>query len=113
MPPDVTASKESRVRFRLAPSFALFGVFFACAYGCSVKVPQVTVGGGDAGFTLRSENISLRVEDLFVETSSGRTVLASFTQASDASGRWTGQTTMPDGRIVRVSVTPRPGEPKS
>ena len=98
-----------------ARSIALTTVVITCLHGCSVKQgPVVAVPAGDASLTLLAGNLSLRVDDLSFETTAGRTALPRLTPRTvDAAGPWTGETTTADGRVVRVSVTPRPGKPAS
>jgi hypothetical protein len=53
---------------------------------------------------------ALTLDGLFYETSAGRIPLpAALTRGAQTigTGRWTGETRMPDGRLIRVSATPR------
>ena len=53
---------------------------------------------------------ALTLDGWFYETSAGRFLLpAALTRGAQTigTGRWTGETRMPDGRLIRVSVTPR------
>jgi alpha-glucosidase (family GH31 glycosyl hydrolase) len=86
-------------------------VLTCVAFGCGGKPPFVDIPDGEAALTLRAGGISLRVDGLFHETAAGRMDLPRLTpQAGVAGGPWTGEATMADGRVVRVSVMPRAGE---
>jgi alpha-glucosidase (family GH31 glycosyl hydrolase) len=108
----------------MARSIAMLAIVAACVSGCSAKVPLITVGASDAAVTLRADNISLRIDGLFVETATERIALPSLTVrtgapdgpsvAEAAAGRqWIGEARMPDGRVVHVSAMRRSGEPES
>ena len=80
-----------------------------CMPGCAEKVPIVRTPGGDAALTLQAQRVVLRIDGLFFETGTGRISLPPLTpRGTVADGSWSGETTMPDGRVVRVSVTVRP-----
>jgi len=75
-----------------------------------MAAPVVQGGAGGAALTLQSKQLALRVDGLFYETAAGRTSLPAFNSASIIEKQpWTREATMPDGHMIRVSVTPQSG----
>src|SRR6186997_1197189 len=78
-----------------------------------------------AGVTLQSNNLkprggatgaasrALMLDGMFYETAAGRVALpqelTARAPATIGTGRWTGEIRMPDGRLVRLSVSPQGG----
>ena len=65
--------------------------------------------GQQPAINLESSRARLRLDGFFYETASGRTVLPSFKAPTIRNRSWTGKTTLADGRIVSLMVTPRNG----
>jgi alpha-glucosidase (family GH31 glycosyl hydrolase) len=81
-----------------------------------VSTPAPVRQATGAAIVLSSNNLkqrpSLTLDGLFYETAAGRVTLpASLTGAARTIGnsRWTGETRMPDGRSIRLTVTPQAG----
>lgn len=89
--------------YRVALVFSL--VLGAVLGGCSPASPFVEDPDGEAAIVLQREPLVLRLDGLFFETAGGRIELPALT--TEAEIEWTAGTTMPDGRVIRVSVTPR------
>jgi alpha-glucosidase (family GH31 glycosyl hydrolase) len=90
---------------------AIAAVLLTCTHGCAAKAPFIAIANGDAALTLQAERLSLRIDGLFFETAAGRTVLPPLTPRVRARGEsWTTDTTLPNGRVVRVSATRRSGD---
>src|SRR5436190_17466644 len=93
---------------RTLPLTLVFFAILACG------VVQFIAQQGAATLILQSRNITprgaLTFDGLFYETAQGRTILpAALTSGirTVSGARWTGQTQMPDGRMLRLSVTPQ------
>ena len=65
--------------------------------------------GQRPALTLESSRAVLRLDGFFYETASGRTVLPSFKAPTIRNRSWTSKSTLADGRIVSLVVTPRNG----
>jgi alpha-D-xyloside xylohydrolase len=84
---------------------AIVALCALCATAPAAPFAQGTAGG--ATLTLQSNAFALRIDGLFYETPAGRTYLPAFTPAGIVSrAPWTRESAMPDGHVVRVSVTP-------
>jgi alpha-D-xyloside xylohydrolase len=72
-----------------------------------------TATGNTAALILQSNSTGpLTIDGLFYQTAQGRTVLPPALTAglrTVSTTQWNGQTTMPDGRVVRLSVSPQGG----
>src|SRR4030095_12455042 len=71
-------------------------------------------GVATAGLVLRSNNLKpsvvMTLDGFFYETASGRVSLpAELTRTFSSTGRWSGEQRMPDGKLVRLTVSPRSG----
>src|SRR6185503_4516572 len=97
------------VTTRQASLIAIAAVLLTCVHGCAAKAPVVAMANGEAALTVRADRLSLRIVGLFFETAAGRTALPPLMPRTGAGGSWTGATTLPDGRDVRVSATRRSG----
>src|SRR5262245_24311153 len=104
-----------------------FALITAVAVGGVLSSSMWTMGQerGGAAVTLQSNNLkprgganggasrALTLDGMFYETAAGRAALpqelTARAPATIGTGRWSGETRMPDGRLVRVSVSPQGG----
>jgi alpha-glucosidase (family GH31 glycosyl hydrolase) len=95
-------------------TFLLAAAIVIAAFSSPTRALQERASAG-ATLVLTSNDIkprgSLTLDGFFYETTSGRVFLPPTLTAGaqPLRGRWNGETRMPDGRIVRVSVTPQAG----
>jgi len=83
----------------------IIALSLTCALYGATQVPA-----GGAALTLESKVVDLRLDGLFYETAAGRTFLPAYSPAAFVSNKaWSRESTMPDGHVIRVSVTPQSG----
>ena len=101
--------KSKAYRIFVIVALALTGALCGAAH----QQRAATFGQAPAGgavLTLQSKAFALRLDGLFYETTAGRTYLPAFSPTgSVARAPWSRESTMPDGHVIRVSVTPQSG----
>ena len=105
------SSSSSRLR---TPNWIVTAALavLSATHGCAKSAPSVELSRTDTSLTLRADGFSLRIDGLFYETAAGPTRLPSLTpQTTTTDQPWIAEVTMPDRRVVRVSVTRRSGNP--
>ncbi|HEX4997676.1 MAG TPA: TIM-barrel domain-containing protein [Terriglobia bacterium] len=93
-------------RYRIS---VIAGLVLVSSIGVVIAAGSLQQGtSGGAVLALQSKTLALRADGLFYETAAGRTYLPALTpEGSISSAPWTRESTMPDGHVIRISVTPQ------
>ncbi len=90
-------------------------ILLTCSIPNAMRAGQARDGTATATIVLNSSNIKQRpltLDAFYYQTSAGRVVLpASLTEGvkTITTARWSGETRMPDGHTIRLTVTPQAG----